>query len=111
VQGVALGLSEKYLEAIAELSRAVEEDPDQAAAHTSLGVAFHRLGEDDRALACYETALKIDPIHAEAHHFRANILYNHGNVREAIAYTIAVGLQPELIEPAEARSSGQAHGL
>ncbi|HEX9332957.1 MAG TPA: tetratricopeptide repeat protein, partial [Anaerolineales bacterium] len=66
---------------------------------TSLGVAFHRLGEDDRALSCYEAALKIDPNYAEAHYFRASILYSRGNVREAIAeYTIAIGLKPKLIE-------------
>ena len=99
LQGVEWGLSGRYHEAIAELSRAVEEDPDHVAAHTSLGVAFHRLAEDDRALACYETALRINPIYAEAHYFRANILYGHGNIREAITrYTVAIGLRPELIE-------------
>jgi tetratricopeptide (TPR) repeat protein len=99
VQGIKLGLTGKYQEAIHELSKAVEENPDDVVAHTSLGVAFHKLGENDRALSCYEAALRIDPIWAEAHYFRANILYSHGNVREAIAgYTIAIGLKPELIE-------------
>ena len=84
------------------LAQAVEEDPDDVVARTSLVVAFHRLGEDDRALACYEATLKIDPQYAEAHYFRANILYRRGNVREAIAgYTLAIGLQPELIESHE----------
>ena len=99
LQGLEFGLSGRYQEAIGELSKAVQEAPDHVVAHTSLGVAFHRLGEDDRALSCYEAALRIDPIYAEAHFFRANILYSHGNVREAIAgYTVAIALKPELIE-------------
>ena len=99
VQGLELGLSEKYREAIGELSKAVIENPRHVAAQISLGVAFHRVGEDDRALACYEAALKLDPKSAEAHYFRANILFNKGNVREAIeGYTTAIGLKPELIE-------------
>ena len=98
VQGVELGLRGKYQEAIAEFSKAIEEDPDHVAAQTSLGVAFRRLGEENRALSRYEAALRIDPVYAEAHYFRANILFSFGNVREAIAgYTIAIGLQPELI--------------
>ena len=98
-QGLELALSGKVHEAIGELSKAVEDDPDDVVAQTSLGVAFHGMDEDDHALSCYEAALQIDPKHAEAHYFRANILYRQGNVREAITgYTIAIGLEPELIE-------------
>lgn len=101
-QGIKLGLSGSYQEAIEELSRAVEADPNHVAAYTSLGVAFHRLGEDDRALDCYEAALKIAPKYAEAHYFRSNILYSQGNVREAMeGYTRAVGLKPQLLEAHE----------
>jgi tetratricopeptide (TPR) repeat protein len=99
LQGIELGLNGKYREAADALSKAVEAEPKNVAARVSLGVAFHRLGEDDRALASYETALKLEPIYAEAHYFRANILYNRGDVRAAIAgYTMALGLQPELVE-------------
>jgi len=102
VQGIELGLSGKYREATEVLSRAVEEDPGNVAALTSLGVAFHRLGAEDRGLTCYEAALKIDAQYAEAHYFRANILYSQGHVREAIAgYTMAIGLNPALIDAHE----------
>lgn len=102
VRGIQLGIDGKYHEALDEISKVVEEDRSNVIAHTSLGVVYHRLGEDDRALACYQTALRLDPKHAEAHYFRANILYERGDVRQAIAdYTIAVGLAPALIEAHE----------
>ena len=97
-----MGLDGKYQEAVDELTKAVDAEPGHVVARTSLGVAFHRLGDDDRALSCYEAVLKIDPKHADAHYFRANILYSRGNVREAISeYTTAIGLRPELIRAHE----------
>ncbi len=101
-RGLELGLEGKYQEAVDELAKAVDAEPTHVLARTSLGVAFHRLGEDDRALSCYEAALKIDPKNADAHYFRANILYSRGIAREAISeYTIAIGLWPELIRAHE----------
>jgi tetratricopeptide (TPR) repeat protein len=97
-QGIELGLSGEYREAIDELFKAVQDDPEDAVAHISLGVAFHREDEDERALACYESALKIDPRNAEARYFLANILYRQGDIREAIEeYTLAIGLKPDLV--------------
>lgn len=101
-QGAGPDSLEEYPEIIDELSRAIEDDPGDVVAHTSLGVALHRLGQEERAVACYESALRLDPKYAEAHYFRANILYEHGDVREAIkGYTAAIGLQPELISAHE----------
>jgi tetratricopeptide (TPR) repeat protein len=99
MQEIEPGFSGKADQAIDELFRAVERNPGDVVARTSLGVAFHRQGQDDRALDCYEAVLEIDPGHAEAHYFRANILYRRGEAREAIAgYTAAIGLEPALIE-------------
>ena len=99
LKGLELGLNGKYQEAIDELFKAVERDPNHVVAHISLGIAFHRLGEDDRAVSCYQAALQLNPKQAEAHYFLSNILYAHGNIREAMAeYLTAIGLEPELIE-------------
>ena len=98
-RGLELGREGKVQEAVDELSKAVAAEPGHVPARTSLGVAFHRLGDDDRALSCYEAALRMDPKQAEAHYFRANILHGRGDIREAIKeYTAAIGLNPELIE-------------
>jgi tetratricopeptide (TPR) repeat protein len=98
-QGLRFGFKEQYQKAVEELNKSVEEKPNNLLAQLSLGVACRRLNEIDRALSCYEAALKINPKFAEAHYFRANILYDLGNVREAMdSYTIAIGLRPELID-------------
>ncbi len=99
MQGVKLGLNGKYREAVSELSQAVEQNSNFVVAYVSWGVALHRLGNDDHALSSYDRALNVDAKHGEAHYFRANIFYPQKNVPQGIAgYTIAIGLQPALIE-------------
>jgi Flp pilus assembly protein TadD len=93
-QGVRLGLAGNYGKATSELTLAAEQQPSSADVLVNLGVALHKSGDDDRALASYDGALKLSPKHAEAHYFRANILYARKLIPAGIAeYKLAIGLQ------------------
>lgn len=46
--------------------KSLESDPEYFGARVSLGVAYRKTGDRDKALECYETALKYDPMTAES---------------------------------------------
>jgi Tfp pilus assembly protein PilF len=48
-------------EAIFRWKKAVQADPNSAAAHTNLAVAYENAGQWDKAKIEYETALKLSP--------------------------------------------------
>ena len=48
------------------LSEAIKLKPDYADAHNNLGLAYHRKGEYDKAIASYNQALAIDPNYKKA---------------------------------------------
>jgi tetratricopeptide (TPR) repeat protein len=64
-----LSLPEQNLQeaAIECFRRAVSINPDYAAPHVNLGLAFQGQGRLEEALECYHRALAIDPDSAEAH--------------------------------------------
>ena len=53
--------------AIAEDREALRLNPNNAAAHASLGVALRNKGDLDGAIAEYREALRLNPNNAEAH--------------------------------------------
>jgi tetratricopeptide (TPR) repeat protein len=58
----------RFDEALADYDRALALQPDNADAHTNLGVTLHTLKRFDEALQCYERALAARPDFAEAHY-------------------------------------------
>ena len=58
--------SEDYEKAIDYQLKSLESDPEYFGAWVSLGVAYRKTGDRDKALECYETALEYDPLTAEA---------------------------------------------
>ena len=89
----ALGL---IVEAQQALWRAVEIQPDFAAAHNNLGNALKDQGKLDEAIASYENALKIKPDYAEAYNNIGNALKDQGKLDKAIAsYENALKIKPD----------------
>jgi len=70
--------------------------PDDAAIHTHLGLAFGAAGDQRSSEACLREALEIAPAFADAHLNLANLLLETGRIDDAaLSYGQAVELAPE----------------
>jgi Tfp pilus assembly protein PilF len=58
-----------YKSALAHLTKAVQESPNDADAHSMLGYSYRRLGTFDKSMEHYQKALKIDSKHRTAHEY------------------------------------------
>jgi tetratricopeptide (TPR) repeat protein len=58
--------------------------PDSAEAAACVGYAAHRLAQEDDALTWLRRALAVEPKHAEARIYLANLLYDRGEYEEAL---------------------------
>lgn len=63
---------------------AVTAHPDSADAAACLGYAAHRLNDEGGALHWLRRALELDPTHAEARVYLANLLYDRGEYEAAL---------------------------
>ena len=86
-------------DALNALRKAAALLPDDAAAHSNLGIALGNLGQPGEAVASYRRALGIKPDHAEAHCNLGNALQALGQLEEAAAcYRRALEIKPNLVE-------------
>ncbi len=58
-----------YKAAVGHLTKAVQEEPKNADAHSMLGYSYRKLGTFDKSMEHYQTALKLDPSHRSAHEY------------------------------------------
>ena len=58
-----------YKAAVGHLTKAVQEDPNNADAHTMLGYSYRKLGTFDKSMDSYQRALKIDANNRSAHEY------------------------------------------
>jgi Flp pilus assembly protein TadD len=58
-----------FKSAVGHLTKAVQEDPNNADAHTMLGYSYRKLGTFDKSMEHYQTALKIDANNRSAHEY------------------------------------------
>ena len=58
-----------YKGAIGHLTKAVQEEPKNADAHSMLGYSYRKVGTFDKSMEQYQTALKLDSNHRSAHEY------------------------------------------
>jgi tetratricopeptide (TPR) repeat protein len=61
IRGIAYGKKGEYDNAIADYTRAIEIDPNDAWAYCNRGGAYDEKGDYDKAIADYTQAIEIDP--------------------------------------------------
>ena len=82
LRGAALTELGRYPEALAELERAVEVDPDLALVWHELGYAAYRLGDRNRALLALDRAFALEP-HTDTLKLRGQVLREAGRYQAA----------------------------
>ena len=58
-----------FKSAVGHLTKAVQEEPKNADAHSMLGYSYRKVGTFDKSMEHYQTALKIDSGHRSAHEY------------------------------------------
>jgi len=82
--------------AIADLTKAIELDPQLDIAYYYLGLACKTKGDDDKAIANYTKAIEIDPRYDEAYCERGMSWYRKSDYDKAIAdFTKAIEINPK----------------
>jgi tetratricopeptide (TPR) repeat protein len=92
---IAAWREEQYDTAIADLTRALEIDPDNAQYYYSRGFSFHDKGDYPRAIADLDSAIRLNPRNDTYYAKRASAHLNSGNAKAAIDdYTYAIERSP-----------------
>jgi hypothetical protein len=87
----------KQAEAIAEYQKAVDLSPNDYRFWTSLGIAYERLGEKEKAEQALKRAVDLAPSYAYPHWFLGNLYLRNARYDEAFAeLRIAGKANPEL---------------
>jgi Flp pilus assembly protein TadD len=58
-----------FKSAVGSLTKAIQENPNDADAHTMLGYSYLKLGTFDKSIEHYQKALKIDSKHQSTHEY------------------------------------------
>lgn len=69
----------KAEEAKNELLGAIEKEPDDTALRFTLGLLYEELGELDKSMEAYNSALEVDPNHYESLFNKAVLIFNKAN--------------------------------
>ena len=104
--GVLQAQRQNLTEAADLIGRAIEINPDNAAAHTNYGNVLKGLKRNEDALASYDKALALNPDSMEALNNRGAVLRDLGRHEEALAsYDRALALSPDYADALNNRST------
>ncbi|MGH7217886.1 MAG: tetratricopeptide repeat protein [Candidatus Microsaccharimonas sp.] len=90
------GVAGEYQRRLPELKKAVDEKPDDVAAHKNYAVALYATKDLDGARKQYEEAAKLNDKDATVYNNLGNVHRDLGNIEESItAYTKSIELNPK----------------
>lgn len=96
-RGINHRIKGEFEQALAELNRALEHDPQSAIAYQGRGNTYSSQGNYEQAIADYSAALKIDPKSAQTLVNRGLAFIKRRDPNRAIAdYTAAIQLDPNM---------------
>jgi predicted O-linked N-acetylglucosamine transferase (SPINDLY family) len=97
--GVVQAQRENLGEAAELIGRAIEIDPDNAAAHSNYGNVLRGLKRSEEALASYDRALALNADSAEALNNRGTMLRDLGRIEDAlVSYERALTINPDYVD-------------
>ena len=79
-----------YKSAVGHLTKAVQELPKSADAHSMLGYSYRKLGTFDKSMEHYQTALKIDSDHLSAHEYLGELYLDLNQLNNAEKQLVAL---------------------
>ena len=89
----------KYDKAIEAYQRAIQIQPNYAAAYNNLGIAWQKQGKLEQAVQIYHKTLIIRPNYPQAYNNLANTLKEQGKLQGAVqAYHKAIEINPSYID-------------
>lgn len=74
----------KYTEVLNETTMILQRQKRDADAYTYRGYAYYKIGEKQKALDCFKTALIIRPSHMGANKYLATMFLDSGDVSKAL---------------------------
>ena len=72
-----------YKAAVGHLTKAVQEEPKNADAHSMLGYSYRKAGTFDKSMDHYQTALKLDANHRSAHEYLGELYLDLNQLNNA----------------------------
>jgi Flp pilus assembly protein TadD len=79
-----------FKSAVGHLTKAIQENPKDADAHSMLGFSYRKLGTFDKSMEHYQTALKLEPNHRTAREYLGELYLDMNQLANAEKELVAL---------------------